>query len=176
MARKKMRKFKEGGTSDEIVVVGGKKPSAMEELSTFNLSRIGGGSGMGGGLGTGMVGSGGGSGGGSGMGGGKAPATPRRNFSIGKVNTPAGSVYGPRYGNDRFNIGAGLGRGALGNADAPVAGISGSLRFKSGGKADGEPTGGKKRTKAKKYATGGSTASKRADGCATKGKTKGRFV
>lgn len=30
--------------------------------------------------------------------------------------------------------------------------------------------------KVKKYAKGGSTASKRADGCATKGKTKGRFV
>ena len=28
----------------------------------------------------------------------------------------------------------------------------------------------------KKMANGGSTASKRADGCATKGKTKGRFV
>ena len=28
----------------------------------------------------------------------------------------------------------------------------------------------------KKFAKGGSTASKRADGCATKGKTKGRFV
>ena len=28
----------------------------------------------------------------------------------------------------------------------------------------------------KKMAKGGSTASKRADGCATKGKTKGRFV
>jgi hypothetical protein len=27
-----------------------------------------------------------------------------------------------------------------------------------------------------KFAKGGSTASKRADGCATKGKTKGRFV
>jgi hypothetical protein len=27
-----------------------------------------------------------------------------------------------------------------------------------------------------KMAKGGSTASKRADGCATKGKTKGRFV
>jgi hypothetical protein len=32
---------------------------------------------------------------------------------------------------------------------------------------------GKKPTK---FAKGGSTASKRADGCATKGKTKGRFV
>jgi len=30
--------------------------------------------------------------------------------------------------------------------------------------------------KVKKMANGGSTASKRADGCATKGKTKGRFV
>ena len=30
--------------------------------------------------------------------------------------------------------------------------------------------------KVKKMAKGGSTASKRADGCATKGKTKGRFV
>lgn len=32
------------------------------------------------------------------------------------------------------------------------------------------------KVKAKKMAKGGSTASKRADGCATKGKTKGRFV
>ena len=41
---------------------------------------------------------------------------------------------------------------------------------------DGMKRGGK--AKAKKYAKGGkvSTASKRADGCATKGKTKGRFV
>ena len=45
-----------------------------------------------------------------------------------------------------------------------------------GGSIDGEPTGGKKPSKAKKYAKGGSTASKRADGCATKGKTKGRMV
>ena len=33
-----------------------------------------------------------------------------------------------------------------------------------------------KSTRGPKYAKGGSTASKRADGCATKGKTKGRFV
>jgi hypothetical protein len=47
-----------------------------------------------------------------------------------------------------------------------------------GGKADGEPTGGKKVSKAKRYATGGkvSSASKRADGCATKGKTRGKIV
>jgi hypothetical protein len=44
-------------------------------------------------------------------------------------------------------------------------GATGSLRFKKGGKV-------------KKMAKGGSvsSASKRADGCATKGKTKGRFV
>ena len=36
--------------------------------------------------------------------------------------------------------------------------------------------GGKVKDKAKKMAKGGSTASKRADGCAIKGKTKGRFV
>jgi hypothetical protein len=34
----------------------------------------------------------------------------------------------------------------------------------------------KKGGKVKKMAKGGSTASKRADGCAVKGKTKGRFV
>lgn len=34
----------------------------------------------------------------------------------------------------------------------------------------------KKGGNVKKMAKGGSTASKRADGCATKGKTKGRFV
>ena len=37
-----------------------------------------------------------------------------------------------------------------------------------GGKAKAKPV--------KKMAKGGSTASKRADGCATKGKTKGRMV
>jgi hypothetical protein len=34
----------------------------------------------------------------------------------------------------------------------------------------------KKGGSVKKYSKGGSTASKRADGCATKGKTKGRFI
>lgn len=42
-------------------------------------------------------------------------------------------------------------------------GAGASIPFKKGGKV-------------KKMAKGGSTASKRADGCATKGKTKGRFV
>jgi len=42
--------------------------------------------------------------------------------------------------------------------------------FKKGGKVKKKPM------VAKKMAAGGSTASKRADGCATKGKTKGRFI
>jgi len=41
--------------------------------------------------------------------------------------------------------------------------------------SEGAPTM-RKGGKVKKMAKGGSTASKRADGCATKGKTKGRFV
>ena len=40
--------------------------------------------------------------------------------------------------------------------------------MRKGGKVKSKPV--------KKMAKGGSTASKRADGCATKGKTKGRFV
>ena len=51
-----------------------------------------------------------------------------------------------------------IGRGRQGDV-----GVGASIPFKKGGKV-------------KKMAKGGSTASKRADGCATKGKTKGRFV
>ena len=57
-------------------------------------------------------------------------------------------------GGERVSMGMGR-RGAIG--------VGASLPFKKGGKV-------------KKMAKGGSTASKRADGCATKGKTKGRFV
>ncbi len=64
---------------------------------------------------------------------------------------------GPTYrgeGGERVSIG----RGRQGDI-----GVGASIPFKKGGKV-------------KKMAKGGSTASKRADGCATKGKTKGRFV
>lgn len=174
MARKKMRKFAGGGdfsASDEIVVKGKRAP-VVDEMTGFDLARFGGMGGIGNAAGAGMAGMGGGGGGGS------APVAPRSNFSIGKVNTPAGSVYGPRYTNDKFSIGAGLGKGVvgMGGKNAPMFGASFRMPLAKGGKVDGEPTGGKKRTKAKKYAAGGSTASKRADGCATKGKTKGRFV
>jgi len=57
----------------------------------------------------------------------------------------------------------------------PIAGplgprppAAGPLGMKKGGKVKAQPV--------KKMAKGGSTASKRGDGCATKGKTKGRFV
>lgn len=50
-------------------------------------------------------------------------------------------------------------------------------RAAAGGVESPEAGGGmRKGGKVKKMAKGGSTASKRADGCATKGKTKGRFV
>jgi hypothetical protein len=42
-------------------------------------------------------------------------------------------------------------------------------------RAKGGPVKAKAKTKAKKYAKGGSVSA-RADGCATKGKTKGKFV
>ena len=47
---------------------------------------------------------------------------------------------------------------------------------KDAGLTGEQPEGMKKGGKVKKMAKGGSTTSKRADGCATKGKTKGRFV
>lgn len=49
-------------------------------------------------------------------------------------------------------------------------------RRKQAGEAPDAGEGMRKGGKVKKMAKGGSTASKRADGCATKGKTKGRFV
>ena len=150
MARKKMRKFAEGGTSDEIVVVGGKRPSAMEELSTFNLSRIGGSGGLGGGLGSGMASMGGGSG-------------SQRLTNLGSAPMPARAAMAVTPAVIRQQASA-LGN-LMGDKGAKGYGAKGSFRFKDGGKA-----------KTKKMAKGGSTASKRADGCATKGKTKGRFV
>jgi hypothetical protein len=58
-------------------------------------------------------------------------------------------------------------RSALGRLTGTAApkgyGVNLKIPFKKGGAV-------------KKMAKGGSTASKRADGCATKGKTKGRFV
>lgn len=54
--------------------------------------------------------------------------------------------------------------------------MSGDVDTMMGRGAQRDMSGMKKGGKVKKMAKGGSTASKRADGCATQGKTKGRFV
>jgi hypothetical protein len=74
---------------------------------------------------------------------------------------------------------------------APVAGMTGTqgprttdpkmVNKPTMSNEDGDPNNTyiratKSKKKTKKMAAGGSTASKRADGCAVKGKTKGRFV
>lgn len=149
MARKKMRKFAGG---DEIVVQG-KRP--MQEISTFDLARIGGNGGMSGGLGSGMAT----------MGGGassqrlaelSAPPGPTR-------TTPAVMPAVVRQPQTTL--------GNLMGARAPKGyGASFRMGFAEGGKVKA------KAKPAKKMAKGGSTASKRADGCATKGKTRGKMV
>ena len=68
----------------------------------------------------------------------------------------AGGVTGVTYSGDGFKVGAGRMQGG-------GMGVGAKVKFAKGGKV-------------KKMAKGGSTASKRADGCAVKGKTKGRFV
>lgn len=64
-----------------------------------------------------------------------------------------------------------------GGEDGPMGSLS--RYYMRGSDVDWEKKEGKKKAKGgsvKNMAAGGSTASKRADGCATKGKTKGRFV
>lgn len=71
----------------------------------------------------------------------------REGLGIGKTGGYSGLTY--RGGDDNFKVSAGLGkRGSVG--------IGAKIGFKKGGKV--------------------SSASKRADGCAIKGKTKGRMV
>lgn len=84
------------------------------------------------------------------------------------------------YGATGYNPDSGRGAVSIGR-------VGNSVRdFSSPGRSFGSGVGAtlslpmKTKSKAKggtvKMAKGGSTASKRADGCATKGKTKGRFV
>ena len=80
-----------------------------------------------------------------------------------------GAMFGPQPSAPRSGVSVGgvgtaiptLGGGSMGSG----VGVRGKFSFKKGGKV-------------KKMAKGGSvsSASKRADGCATKGKTKGKFV
>jgi hypothetical protein len=157
MARKRVKRYDNGG---EIVVTGQRENQVnMDALDRLMRSRDGGG---------GMPNvDGGGGGGGARTQRFTSTTMPvsKNKVRLGKIGTVAGPVYGAEYGGENFSIGAGLGRGMAGKQGAPMFGATGNLRFKKGGKV-------------KKMAKGGSvsSASKRADGCATKGKTKGRFV
>jgi len=95
-----------------------------------------------------------------GGGGGGMPAPPPAARMAASRQAPpiarTAGYLGPTFGGDQGRVSLGVGRrGAIG--------AGGRFTFKKGGAV-------------KKMAKGGSTASKRADGCATKGKTKGRFV
>ena len=95
----------------------------------------------------------GGTGGGGVLGTNYNPSPIRAPVTIGKT----AGISGPTIRGDNYKVSAGVGpRGSIG--------LGGRLNFKKGG--------------AVKKAKGGSvsSASKRADGCASKGKTKGRFV
>jgi hypothetical protein len=153
MARKRVKRYDDGG--EIVVTVQRENQVNMDTLDRLMRSRGGGGSGFA-----------------AGPGGGGAssqrfvPAPlpqPSKNVRFGKSYSPMGPVYGAEYSGDGFSVSGGLGKGLIGKEGAPKFGVSGRLDFKKGGKI-------------KKMAKGGSTASKRADGCATKGKTKGRFV
>ena len=117
-------------------------------FGSFNLADLG--LPSGGGMGPSMPGGGGGGG----------MSAPTTSSAPARAPMPVGRTagyLGPTIrgeGGERVSMGMGR-RGAIG--------VGASLPFKKGGKV-------------KKMAKGGSTASKRADGCATKGKTKGRFV
>jgi len=152
MARKKVKRYDDGG---EIVVTGQRENQVnMDTLDRLMRSRGGGGFAAGPGSGSGAP---------SQRFTSTAMPVSKNKVRLGKIGTVAGPVYGAEYGGENFSIGAGLGRGLAGKQGAPMFGATGNLRFKKGGSV-------------KKMAKGGSTASKRADGCATKGKTKGRFV
>ena len=153
---KRKKRYADGGTVDEELVVEGMRPENFD-LEGLSRARV---------MGPSMPSDGG-------MpaltstsrGGASQPANSMR---FGKIGTVAGPVYGAEYQGKNFNVGAGLGRGLMGRQGAPMFGANANFEFAKGGKVKKKPV--------KKMAKGGSTASKRADGCATKGKTKGRFV
>jgi hypothetical protein len=147
MARKKAKRYDDGG---EIVVSGSRAEDArVLDRMMREPSFVGGGGDFGGGsLGDRFGGDSGGGGG---------AANPK--MSVGKVRTPVGKVFGLRdipVGKGSFSVGASP-------TDGGKVGGTFKTSFKKGGKV-------------KKMAKGGSTASKRGDGIATKGKTKGRFI
>ena len=144
---KRKKRYADGGMVDEEIVVEGMRPENFD-LEALSRARA-----MGPSMPSGARG-----------GGGRAAAmTPSRDadrrasLPVGRTGPRGASYLGPMYrGEDGSRMSAGVGpRGSFG--------VGLDMPFKKGGKV-------------KKMAKGGSTASKRADGCATKGKTKGRFV
>ena len=91
---------------------------------------------------------------------------PGPNVSIGGVSGPRGGISGGHGGSSSGLPGS-----------SPTSGVGTIIRvpFRDA-EVVGDQNGMKRGGSVKKMAKGGSTASKRADGCATKGKTKGRFV
>ena len=92
--------------------------------------------------------------------------------SVGSVGTPVTSLVNP---GQTFGTGVGVSYRTSFGGSSGGTGRAGTIPVPSKTRTGNEKTlakGGK----VKKMAKGGSTASKRADGCATKGKTKGRFV
>lgn len=103
------------------------------------------------------------------------PAGPNDQFST----DPGG--YMSHYERNVNTDSSGVGGGGIsvGGVGMPVRTMTGSTLGTGVGARYSMPMGGARRAKGgkvKKMAKGGSAASKRADGCCTKGKTKGKFV
>jgi hypothetical protein len=185
MARRKKRRYADGGGVEaEEIVVQGRRPTANAEFSSFDLSRIGGdiGGGMRGGMGDGM----GGADPSARLAGGAAPTT-KDSIRFGKTYSPVGKVYGPRITREGFNVSGGynpLSKVAGGRYEEEgfsaglgydprrnYVGGDVSFSFKKGGKVTAKAG----KAKAKSGTVKTSSASKRADGIATKGKTRGKM-
>jgi hypothetical protein len=174
MMKKRKKRYADGGEVTDEMTVTGQRPQSIG----FDMNRM---------VGTrgGQMGppspTSGGMGPSARMAPAPAPVQSRRQMPIART---AGYV-GPTLRGDNFQISAGAGqRGAIG--------AGGRFTFKKGGAVKKMAKGGKltdltgdgKVTRADVlkgrgvpgFSKGGSTASKRADGCAIKGKTKGRFV
>lgn len=143
---KRKKRYADGGTVEDELVVEGMRPQNVG----FDMNRMAGT--RGGPMGPPAP-----------MGGGGAPMpsapmapapAQRGRPPIGRTAGYLGPTIGGADGGPRASLGVGR-RGAIG--------AGASIPFKKGGAV-------------KKMAKGGSTASKRGDGIAKKGKTKGRFV
>lgn len=158
MARAKKRRYADGGDIEaEEIVVQGKRPLMEREVSAFDLARVGSGSGGFSGLDMASM-MGGGAGGGMGN---ASQRMPNLSYNAPKADRSPVVPAVVRSASSELADLAGM-------KPPPGYGLKFRSDFAKGGKAKAKPV--------KKMAKGGSTASKRADGCATKGKTKGRFV